>query len=290
MGLDKQAESLEAALDLVRQAQRAVADDTVRKRLPAGARPDAQDLSVLGALRARISTTASAIEKRREYFKGQFEDIQNLVQRKRLAEARVALDHLPADAPTADSACPFASLRAEVDRTIALANDYRTQAGTASSAGLTDDAVALYRRAQAIDPWGTDYDALGKEARDRAAFLAAKRKEISKLLENRRLSSAAREMATVEPLLPVDEGLYHFRALSADIRARQEELSAALKAAEAAMARREYATAGHLWHAAGVIDRDQLFEDQIRRAEELDKAARRKRNDTPSEFFSPPCG
>jgi hypothetical protein len=130
MAVDKQPESLTAALDLARQAQRAVADETVKKRLPAGAHPDEHDLTVLGALRARISTLASAIEKRRDYFKGQYEDIQNLVQRKHFDEARSALDRLPADAPTADPICPFADLRDEIQRAMPI---YRAQPlGTAS--------------------------------------------------------------------------------------------------------------------------------------------------------------
>jgi tetratricopeptide (TPR) repeat protein len=273
MAVDTQPENLTAALDLARQAQRAVADETVRKRLPAGARPDAQDLTVLGALRARISVLASAIEKRREYFRRQFEDIQNLVQRQRLDDARSALDRVPADAPTADPACPFADLRAELGRTMAIARDDRTQAGTAASMGLADDAVRLYRRAQAVDPSGADYDALGQDARDRASFLGAKRKEIGSLLENRRLSSAAREMATVDPLLPVDEGLYQFQALKADLHKRQDELSDTVHAAQAAMNSRQYAAAERLWRAAADLDRDQLFEDGIRRAQELGKAS-----------------
>jgi len=118
MAVDKQPESLTAALDLVRQAQRAVDGDAVRKRL-AGARADAQDLTVLGALRARMSTLATSIEKRRDYFKRQFQDIQFLVHRKRLDDARLALDRLPADAPTADPACRFDELRAELERLIA---------------------------------------------------------------------------------------------------------------------------------------------------------------------------
>jgi len=134
MAVDKQPESLTAALDLVRQAERAVAPETVRKRLPAGARPDTQDLTVLGALRARISTLTSTIEKRRDYFTRQFEDIQYLVKRKRFDDARSALDRLPADAPTADPACPFADLRREIDRAMPIrrAQPPGTASGTAS--------------------------------------------------------------------------------------------------------------------------------------------------------------
>jgi len=274
MAVDKQPESLTAALDLARQAQRTVADETVRKRLPAGIRPDAQDLTVLGALRARISTLVTAIEKRRDYFKRQFDDIQSLVQRKRLSDAQSVLDHLPPDAPTADPASPFANVRAELTRTIAIADDLRTQADTAKAQGLADDAVKLYRRAQAIDPSGADYDALCEEARDHAAFLTAKRKEIRTFLENRRLSSATREMAAVEALLPVDQALYQFETLRVEIRARQEELSATVIAAETAMASREYATAERLWREAALIDRDQLFDEPIRRAQDLGKASR----------------
>jgi tetratricopeptide (TPR) repeat protein len=273
MAVDKQPESLTAALDLARQAQRTVADEAVRKRLPAGIRPDAQDLTVLGALRARISTLVGALEKRRDSFKRQYEDIQSLLQRKRLGDARIALDRLPADAPTADAVAPFADLRAELDRTIAAAEDLRTQGDTAKSQGLADDAVKLYRRAQAIDPSGADYDALCQEARDHASFLTNKRKEIRGLLEDRRLSSATREMAAIEALLPVDQALYQFEALRVEIRARQEELSATVIAAETAMASREYATAERLWREAALMDRDQLFEDPIRRAQDLGKAS-----------------
>jgi len=223
MAVDAQRESLTAALDLARQAQRAVADDTVRRRLPAGAHADAHDLTVLGALRARISTLASALER-------------------------------------------------------AIAEDYRTQAARASSMGLADDAVKLYRRAQAVDPSGADYDALGQAARDRASFLSAKREEIRSLLENRRLSSAAREMATVEPLLPVDEGLYQFQALKADLVKRQDELSDAVRAAQAAMDSRQYASAERLWRAAAVLDRDQPFEAEIRRAQDSGKVSGHTQN------------
>jgi len=225
MAVDKEPESLTAALELVRQAQTAVSDDTVRRRLLGGVRPDPQDLTVLGALRARISILAGSIEKK-------------------------------------------------------LAEDYRTQADTAKYLGLADDAIKLYRRAQAIDPTGADYDALCQEARDRASFFSAKSKEIRGLLESRRLSSAAREMAAVEPLLPIDETLYQAESLRTDIRARQKELSATVQAAETAMTSREYATAERLWREAASIDHDQLFEDPIRRAQELGKASHPKGNKT----------
>jgi hypothetical protein len=65
MAVEKQAESVTAALELARQAERAVAADTVKKRLAAGARADPQDLTVLGALRARVSTLTHDQEKRR---------------------------------------------------------------------------------------------------------------------------------------------------------------------------------------------------------------------------------
>lgn len=116
LAVDKQPESLTAALDLARQAQRAIADDTIKKRLPAGAHPDPQDLTVLGSLRARTGILVDGLEKRREYFIGEFEAIQKLLERQRFDEARLALEHLPADAPSADPACPFADLRAELDR------------------------------------------------------------------------------------------------------------------------------------------------------------------------------
>ena len=119
LAVDKQPESLTAALDLARQAQRAVADDTIRKRLPAGAQPDPQDLTVLGSLRARIGILVNGTVKRRDYFIGQFQDIQKLLARERFDDARAALDNLPADAPSADPACPFADLRAELDRNVA---------------------------------------------------------------------------------------------------------------------------------------------------------------------------
>jgi len=129
LAVDKQQESLTAALDLAHQAQRAVADDMVRKRLSGGVRPDPQDLTVLGSLRARIAILVKDIEKRREYFNGQFVDIQKLLQKNRLDEAQSALQSLPADAPTADPACPFADLRAELDQAVALA---RLQAANTS--------------------------------------------------------------------------------------------------------------------------------------------------------------
>jgi hypothetical protein len=116
LAVDKQPESLTAALELARQAQQAVADETVKKRLGAGARPDDRDLTVLGALRARISILVSGIEKRREYFAQQYTDIEKMIQRNRLADAHLALDSVPADAPTADPVCPFADLRAELQR------------------------------------------------------------------------------------------------------------------------------------------------------------------------------
>jgi hypothetical protein len=62
LAVDKQTVNLTAALELARQAQQAVADDTVKKRLPAGARPDDQDLAVLGSLRARISVLVASLE------------------------------------------------------------------------------------------------------------------------------------------------------------------------------------------------------------------------------------
>jgi len=116
LAVDKQPESLTAALELARQAQQAVADETVKKRLGAGGRPDDRDLTVLGALRARISILLSGIEKRREYFSQQYTDIEKMIQRNRLADAHLALDSVPADAPTADPVCPFADLRAELQR------------------------------------------------------------------------------------------------------------------------------------------------------------------------------
>jgi hypothetical protein len=119
MAVEKQAESVTAALELARQAERAVAADTVKKRLAAGARADPQDLTVLGALRARVSTLTQDLEKRREYFDRQFDNIQDLVHRKRFDDAQMALDRLPADTPTADAAYPFANLRADVDRAMA---------------------------------------------------------------------------------------------------------------------------------------------------------------------------
>src|SRR5436190_20927579 len=61
LAVDKQPESLTGALDLARQAERAVAADTIRKRLPADARPDPQDLAVLGTLRARTAILVSGI-------------------------------------------------------------------------------------------------------------------------------------------------------------------------------------------------------------------------------------
>src|SRR6187431_2854460 len=44
LAVDKQKEDLAAALDLAHQAQRSVADDTVRKRLSRSERADPQDL------------------------------------------------------------------------------------------------------------------------------------------------------------------------------------------------------------------------------------------------------
>ena len=133
LAVDKQPESLTAALELAQRAERAVADDTIKKRLPAGSRPDPQDLTVLGSLRARIGILVSGIDKRRDYFIGQFEDIQKLLSKDRIDEARVALDHLPADAPSADPACPFADLRSELDRLERDARQVRTQKASAPS-------------------------------------------------------------------------------------------------------------------------------------------------------------
>ena len=266
LAVEKQQESLTAALDLARQAQRAVADDAIGRRQSAAARPDAPDVTVLGTLRASISALISGLEKRRESFRHLYEDIQDTFQRKRLGEARAALDRLPADAPTEDPEFPFATLRADVERTIAKAEDYRTQAAEASALGLESDAIALYRRAQAIDPQGADYDALYDEARDRAALINAKRKEIRSLLNNRRLSSAAREVAALGRQLPADTVQYQFKELKTEFLELQQELAGVIKAAEDAMGSHLYATAERFWRAAATLDRDQSFEDRIRRA------------------------
>lgn len=264
--VDKQQESLTAALDLARQAQRAVADDAIGRRQSAGARPDAPDVTVLGSLRASISALISAMEKRREYLQQQYDDIQRAVQRKQLAGANAALDRLPADAPTADPAFPFTTLRADLERTIALAETYRKQAAAASALGLESDAITLYRRAQAIDPAGADYDALVGEARERAAVIIAKRKELRSLLNNRRLSAAAREVAALGRQFPADTVQYQFKELKSEFLDLQQELAGLIKAAEDAMGSHLYATAERLWRAAATLDRDQSFEDRIRRA------------------------
>jgi hypothetical protein len=269
MAVDKQKESLTAALDLARQAQRVIDDGTVKKRTSAGVRPDPQDLTVLGALRARISVLVGDIQKKREYYHRQYEDIQKLIQQKRVADARSALDRLPADAPTADPDCPFADLRADLKQTIAVVDDYRAQAATAKALGLADDAIALYRRAQAIDPTGADYDALGADAREHAAWLMEKRRQIRLLLTSHRLTSAAREVSAIEATLPANTKLYQLEVLKAELVLRQQEFAAAVQAAEEAMVARKYSTAERLWRDAAAIDREQPFDDQIRRAKEL---------------------
>jgi hypothetical protein len=182
LAVDKQPESLTAALDLARQAQRAIADDAIRKRLPAGAHADAQDLTVLGSLRARTGILVDGLDKRREYFIGQYEDIQKLLERKRFDEARLALQHLPPDAPLADPACPFADLRAELDRSTALTRTKAASApgpsnrkwiiaGTVSAAVFTVSALAAHNSMNAsldqlsflppssLDWWTTSNDA-----------------------------------------------------------------------------------------------------------------------------------
>ena len=269
LAVEKQQENLTAALDLARQAQRAVADDTVKKRTSNGARPETQDLTVLGALRARISVLVSDIPRRREYFRRQYEDVQNLVRQKRLKDARLTLDRLPADTPTADPDCPFADLRAELDRTIALAEGYRTQADGWKAVGLASDAIATYRRAQSIDPAGADYEALFEEARERSEFLTAKRREIRSLLTSRRVTTAAHELFAIEASLPAGARLYQFEVMKEELLQRQAEITTAIQAAETAMREKKYAAAERLWRDAAAIDRDQNFDERIRRAREL---------------------
>lgn len=269
MAVDKQQENLTAALDLARQAQRAVDEGTVRKRTSAGVRPDPQDLTVLGALRARTSVLVNDIQKRREYYHRQYEDIQKLIQQKRLGDAKSALERLSADAPTADPDCPFADLRADLKQAMAIVDDYRAQAATARALGLADDAIALYRRAQAIDPTGADYDALGADAREHAAWLMEKRRQIRLLLTSHRLTSAAREVAAIEATLPANAKLYQLEVLKTELVSRQQELAALVQTAEEAMVARKYSTAERLWRDAAAIDREQPFDDQIRRAKEL---------------------
>jgi tetratricopeptide (TPR) repeat protein len=218
LAVDKQKEDLTAALDLARQAQRSVADDTVKKRLSRGEHAEPQDLAVLGALRARISVLVGAIEKQ---------------------------------------------------RTIAMAADLRAQADRSKAMGLPDEAIALYRRAQAIDPAAADYDALCIEAREHAAWLFNKRKEIRDLLTDRRLLSTAREMAAVDASLPANAKLYQFEVLRTELLARQQDLTVTVQGAEEAMTARKYTTAERLWRDAAAIDREQSFTDQIRRAKEL---------------------
>ena len=157
----------------------------------------------------------------------------------------------------------------EKKRTIAMADDLRTQGDSSAAVGLPDEAIALYRRAQVIDPAGADYDALCAAARDRAALLLAKRKEIRELLTSRRLLSAAREMAAVDASLPAHAKLYQFEVLRTELVASQLELATVIQGAEEAMTARKYATAERLWRDAAAIDREQSFADQIRRAKEL---------------------
>jgi hypothetical protein len=129
----------------------------------------------------------------------------------------------------------------------------------------------MYGRAQAVDPWGADYDALGKAARDRSAFLIVKRKDIRALLKDHRLSSAARELAVIDASLPAGAELYQFQMLKTELAERQSDLSVTVQGAEAAMVSQKYSTAERLYRDAAAIDRDQLFEDQIRRAKDLAK-------------------
>jgi len=157
----------------------------------------------------------------------------------------------------------------EKQRTIAMAADLRTQGDTSKALGLPDEAIALYRRAQAIDPAAADYDALCVEAREHAAWLFNKRKEIRELLTSRRLLSAAREIAAVDASLPANAKLYQLEVLRTELVARQHELAAAIQDAEEAMTARKYTMAERLWRDAAAIDREQSFADQIRRAKEL---------------------